>query len=116
MTTNFRALAQELNTLLVYAASTHPDLHETVKRAVLYCSDRARRELATPPPEPLRPIPVSERLPGPGDCDLHGRCWVWNAGSCRWWELVHEGMISYSHEDYTHWLPCNAFPIPEVTQ
>ena len=75
-----------------------------------------KQALATPPPEPLRPIPVSERLPGPGDCDLHGRCWVWNAGSCRWWELVHEGMISYSHEDYTHWLPCNAFPIPEVTQ
>ena len=55
MTTNFRALAQELNTLLVYVASTHPDLHETVRRAVLYCSDRARTAIATPPPEPLRP-------------------------------------------------------------
>ena len=52
MTTNFRALAQELNTLLVYVASTHPDLHETVRRAVLYCHERARTELATPPPEP----------------------------------------------------------------
>ena len=77
---------------------------------------RARAALATPPPEPLRPIPVSERLPEPKDCDLHWRCWGWNTNSCRSWELVYEGMISYPHEDYTHWLPCDAFPIPEVTQ
>lgn len=57
-TPNFRALAQELNTLLVYVASTHPDLHQTVRRAVLHCSDRARQELATPPPEP----PTDEEL------------------------------------------------------
>lgn len=76
----------------------------------------SQRSATAPPPESLRPIPLSERLPGSGDCDLHGRCWVWNAGSCGWWELVHMGMISYSHEDYTHWLPYNAFPIPEVTQ
>ena len=55
---NFRALAQELNTVLVWVTSSHPDLHPTVRRAVIYCSDRARQELATPPPEP----PTDEKL------------------------------------------------------
>jgi hypothetical protein len=49
---DFRALTQELNTLLVHLVSTHPDLHETVIRAYLYCSDRATAALATPEPEP----------------------------------------------------------------
>ena len=49
---DFRALTHELNALLVYLVSTHPNLHETVIRAYLYCSDRALTALATPPPEP----------------------------------------------------------------
>ena len=80
MTTNFRALAQELNTLLVYVASTHPDLHETVRRAVLYCHERARTELATPPPKP----PTDEEIHAwvnamlcaeAGDREVYG--WGW---------------------------------------
>jgi hypothetical protein len=26
----------------------------------------------------IQPVPVSERLPGPEDCDEEGRCWWWN--------------------------------------
>jgi hypothetical protein len=55
---DFRALTHELNALLVYLVSTHPNLHETVIRAYLYCSDRATTALATPPPEP----PTDESL------------------------------------------------------
>ena len=25
----------------------------------------------------IEPVPVSERLPGPEDCDAEGRCWWW---------------------------------------
>ena len=49
---DFRALTHELNALLVYLVSTHPNLHETVIRAYLYCSGRATAALATPEPEP----------------------------------------------------------------
>jgi hypothetical protein len=58
------------------------------------------------------PIPVVERLPGPEDCDAEGQCWAWNAGSCGWWEWVDSKMIPYSHDDFTHWLPANALPVP----
>jgi hypothetical protein len=29
------------------------------------------------PDSSTQPIPVSERLPGPEDCDAKGRCWAW---------------------------------------
>ena len=58
--------------------------------------NRARAELATPPPEPVAPIPVSERLPGPEDLDPNGRCWVYQ-----------------NEKSTTHWLPANALPFPE---
>jgi hypothetical protein len=61
----------------------------------------------------IKPVLVAERLPGPEDCDAKGRCWVWNEGSCRWWEWVSSKMISYSHDDYTHWLPHHALPVPQ---
>jgi hypothetical protein len=43
-----------------------------------------------------QPIPVSKRLPGPGDCDTDGRCWWYGDGE----DLV------------THWLPAHAPPLP----
>jgi hypothetical protein len=61
----------------------------------------------------IEPVPVAERLPGPEDCDTKGRCWVWNAGSCNWWEWIDSGLISFSHDDYTHWLPHHALPVPQ---
>jgi len=56
----------------------------------------------------ITPIPVSERLPGDGDLDDQGTCWMWNPVNfyyclCRPDPSVH-----------SHWLPAHALPLPEV--
>lgn len=69
----------------------------------------------------IEPVPVSERLPGPEDCDEQGRCWLWERDcgyNGRKWALVDRAWsLSQSDEDlsvYTHWLPANAIPTPEA--
>jgi hypothetical protein len=66
----------------------------------------------------IEPVPVSERLPGPEDCDSEDQCWLWRTdGIEEFWELV---IPSYNiHEynwtsqwKYTHWLPHWALPVP----
>ena len=53
-----------------------------------------------------QPIPVSERLPGPGDCDAEGECyWFDPEGSGAWYQDTYQG-------NYTHWLPVHALPQP----
>jgi hypothetical protein len=68
----------------------------------------------------IEPVSVSERLPGPEDCDAEGQCWLWRTdGIEEFWELV---IPSYNiHEynwtsqwKYTHWLPHWALPVPGV--
>jgi len=60
---------------------------------------------------PPQPVPVAERLPGPGDCDAEGLCWVWNftVGTEPLWRLTDPSMRSRYH---SHWLPANALPTP----
>jgi hypothetical protein len=62
----------------------------------------------------IEPVPVRERpWEREGWCDADQRCWAWNEGSCRWWEFIDSRMISFSHDDYTHCLPCWALPVPK---
>lgn len=57
------------------------------------------------------PVPVSERLPEPEDCDAMGRCW---------WFCPPDFMELRSHATAesafvagaTHWLPANSLPLP----
>ena len=66
----------------------------------------------------LQPVPVSERLPGPEECDAEGRCWMgyWDShtnglGNCHktwFWTLEDLSMV----DEYTHWLPAHALPLP----
>ena len=116
-TPNFRALCAELT----------DDLEEWVKGYLISdyadeCTaasferiERARAALAARPPEPLRPIPLSERLPGPEDCLFNpgatiGSCWIFNpiegAGGIAWWSFE---PLEWN-ESGTHWLPANAIP------
>lgn len=44
------------------------------------------------------PVSVSERLPGPEDCDAEGKCW--------WFHDEDNASCS-------HWLPANALPLPQ---
>ena len=75
-----------------------------------------------PPESPdssLQPIPVSERLPGPGDCDREGNVWAWRRfdpegdmdNGDHWCLAFHEWL---EDEDcgFTHWLPAHALPLP----
>jgi hypothetical protein len=72
----------------------------------------------------IQPVPVSEQLPGAGDCDAEGRCWWWHpdhkeddfdAG----WILLNPKWADGRHDFdrsliYTHWLPHHALPTPEA--
>ena len=59
----------------------------------------------------LQPVPVSERLPGPEDCDAEGRCWWHGEGGdmVGWTYQDSEGLSYYKA---THWLPAYALPQP----
>ncbi len=64
---------------------------------------------------PIKPIPVTERLPTEADCDEEGRCWVgtvpdddeldWSSS----WELCK------LHPNDFAWLPAAAIPLPEAS-
>jgi hypothetical protein len=73
-----------------------------------------------------QPVPVSERLPGPEDCDAEGRCWWWHPAHIEddfdndWALLNHEwaGLVLRDSDDsliYSHWLPYWALPVPAPT-
>lgn len=65
--------------------------------------------------ERIKPVPVSERLPEPEDCDAEGRCWVWWKNGVRWvldeWthHELREGRLS---DCVSYWLPARALPLP----
>jgi len=68
----------------------------------------------------LRPISVSERLPGPTDClpwpgepSADPWCWLGSNVDGDWgWEQRSAKSLSY-HNEFTHWLPAHALPLPE---
>jgi len=66
----------------------------------------------------IEPIPVSERLPGPEDCDEEGRCWwfcpasLLPNGMCAYWCLAPADPPKSWH---THWRPYRALTLPPVT-
>ena len=68
--------------------------------------------LGRPTPQP---VAVSERLPGPGDVNEDGNCWLWDREGCFWdWTYIRTRTRAEMYT-YTHWLPANALPTPEAT-
>jgi len=69
----------------------------------------------------IEPVPVSERLPGPEDCDAKGRCW-WLKQAANpehdlltpTWHLQRHRPAGSTFFKYTHWLPHWALPVPGV--
>ena len=55
-----------------------------------------------------QPVAVSERLPGPKDCEA-GECWAWDVAA-ESWNRTHYALCNH----FTHWLPANALPTPEA--
>ena len=63
-----------------------------------------------------QPVPVSERLPGPEDCDAEGRCWFspWHQqGYAPNWRLIEPYLRHFSD---AWWLPAHALPTPGDNQ
>jgi len=86
-----------------YAAKPNP---HTVTIATAWASTLLEQRHPTP-------VPVSERLPGPEDCDAEGRCW-WGFEETDDYEAswTLRKMIGLPFDD-THWLPANALPLPQ---
>ena len=86
--------------------------------------DHARAALAkygTPTPQS---VPVSERLPGPEDCNKQGHVWAWRVYRPQdddddgdFWMQIPAKWLSHIpfSSSWSHWLPANALPIPEAT-
>ena len=81
--------------------------------------DVVRQELASWGRPAIEPVAVTERLPGPEDCDAEGRCWWFNPGlrassnphiALSSWRLTH--MLA-SKPMGTYWLPHHALPVPQ---
>jgi hypothetical protein len=96
---------EELESFLVDVAAQNGDIYWADPRVL------ARAVLARWGRLALQPIPVSERLPEAGDCDVEGRCWIHmpDMGTAPSWRLVDPREIGPYH---THWLPCHALPLP----
>ena len=62
----------------------------------------------------IEPVPVSERLPGPEDCDESGL--TCNGGGWCWWfeQSSQMWVADFYSSHYTHWLPHHALPVPQL--
>lgn len=84
----------------------HPD-----KKRATRAADLLQRRV-------LVPVAVSERLPGPKDCDADGRCWFGTPKS----DVMEAYWVfrKWAHRRSwdAHWLPAHALPVPgqEVEQ
>jgi hypothetical protein len=63
----------------------------------------------------ITPIPVNERLPGPGDCNAEGRCWLLGKTESDWRliSVSNSGVPKLSY-CFSHWLPFHALPLPAM--
>jgi hypothetical protein len=59
----------------------------------------------------IEPVPVSERLPGEGDCDAEGLCWWWSRDITAWCLCF---AADGDSSEWTHWLPHWAIPQPQT--
>jgi|688.fasta_scaffold773124_2 hypothetical protein len=64
----------------------------------------------------IQPVAVSERLPGPEDCDAEGRCWWFVPGDEErpgaWYLDGQPPAREIRFYGNTHWLPHHALPTP----
>ena len=58
----------------------------------------------------IKPVPVSERLPGPEDTTDRNECWYWHPGE-ECWDMV--PVVTGTLDEWTHWLPHWALPVPK---
>ena len=109
-TTDFRALCARMADELDH----YRQLLMDDRRATHALATEARAALeAQPEPQgpsrpAIEPVLVSERLPGPTDCDAEGQCWWWDEDDDMWRLSEHRPWLLC----WTHWLPRWALPVP----
>ena len=62
-----------------------------------------------------QPVAVSERLPGPEDCNEQGRCWLGGrqmGSGTPTWLLGYPAWAERFPDVHRFWLPANALPLP----
>jgi hypothetical protein len=87
--------------------------------------NRAAELLEQHHPTPaIKPVAVSERLPGPEDCNAAKKVWttdynpslvynpVWQLTELPRQDLKQNFSNAYTWRNVTHWLPANALPVP----
>jgi hypothetical protein len=128
--TDFRALCVELHAAFQLYTGQNPaaagiPANELVARLMDAMANTAAA-LAQPEPQgptgrpAIEPVPVSERLPEPDDCDGEGRCWWWyppragNAPTYGYWAHEDDATDRAHHEWPAAWLPHRALPVPGV--
>jgi hypothetical protein len=106
------------------AVASFPPIHPEAEplSAVEYAREleiRKARAVLARWGHPALPIPVSERLPGPEDCDAEGRCWWLKQREnpdydllMPTWHFQRQGPAGTRFFRYTHWLPAHALPVP----
>ena len=57
-----------------------------------------------------QPVSVTDRFPGPEDCDADGRCWRFYKENDSQWNMWCYSQRSGHRADY--WLPAHALPLP----
>lgn len=89
---------------------------------------KARAVLARWGRPAIKPVPVSERLPGPEDCDAERQVWtteykcdlvynpVWTLTELPRQELNEDFSNAYFWRNVTYWAPCWALPTPNPIQ
>jgi hypothetical protein len=90
-------------------------LSDEIEAEELGTIDLVRRALARWGRPAIEPVPVSERLPGPEDCDSEGRCWMCGKveGDWRLISTDNPGVPQLKYA-FSHWLPHWALPVPGV--
>ena len=84
----------------------------SIARAVLARWGNSQAILDSSP----QPVPVSEGLPRPDDCDDEGYCWWWRTDEVgEWWEFLYlrdarDHNRRCGSARYTHWLPYHTIP------
>jgi hypothetical protein len=85
-------------------------LSDEIEAEELGTIDLVRAALARWGRPAIEPVPVSEHLPGPEDCDAEGQCWWWDEDDDMWRLSRHRPWLLC----WTHWLPHWALPVPGV--
>ena len=108
---------EELDKLYFYIDARHVASWRHYARAVLAKWDNSQGILDSSP----QPVPVSERLPKPEDCNGDGEVWAWRRFDSEdmdngdFWCLAFCEWLEDEDCNFTHWLPANAIPTPDAT-